>query len=178
MAFDFKNLDAVTRKQMVSEIDLDVSQGKLYLSKHFKDDVADQYESLIREAAESHDETWLANEIRKLGLLKTRTMAKHPKKDTMIEKAVPVTAADTFAEGEFNRFYARGLCQRAVAEGIPEVEVYRAKQVMNARSASEEMIGKRLEARALLADLRTSLGVDTALQLPPGPNSGLSVFLP
>lgn len=30
-------------------------------------------------------------------------------------KKVPVTAAETLAEGEFNRFYARGLCLREVA---------------------------------------------------------------
>jgi hypothetical protein len=36
------------------------------------------------------------------------------------------------------------------------------------------MIGRRLNAQALLGDLRKHVGVDTALGLPPGPNSGLS----
>jgi hypothetical protein len=44
---------------------------------------------------------------------------------------VPVTAADTLAEGEFNRFYLRGLCRRASAANMAEIEVYRAKEVAN-----------------------------------------------
>jgi len=32
-------------------------------------------------------------------------------------------AADTLAEGEFNRFYARGLCAQVLSSGGTEVEV-------------------------------------------------------
>lgn len=49
---------------------------------------------------------------------------------------------------------------------------------MVARSASEAMIGSHIDPHALLEDLRTHQGIDTALGLPPGPNSGLSVKLP
>ena len=91
---------------------------------------------------------------------------------------VPYTAPETLAEGEFNRFYARGLCRRAIEEGTSQLIVYRAKQVMNARSASQAKIGTKISAKELLQDLRTHPGVDTALGLPQGPNSGLSVKLP
>ncbi|BBI63173.1 hypothetical protein HSBAA_44790 [Vreelandella sulfidaeris] len=40
---------------------------------------------------------------------------KKPKGGTTIAK-IPVTANETLAEGEFNRFYARGFCQRAIKE--------------------------------------------------------------
>ncbi len=82
------------------------------------------------------------------------------------------------AEGEFNRFYARGLCRRAIAEGIEALVVYRAKEVVNPRAESVALIGKSLPAKQLLEDLRAHIGTDTALGLPPGPNSGLSVKLP
>jgi hypothetical protein len=82
------------------------------------------------------------------------------------------------AEGEFNRYYCRGLCQRALEVGIEEVEVYRAKAVTTPRPESQRLIGRRLSARSLLNDLRTSQGVEPALGVPPGPNSGLSVRLP
>jgi hypothetical protein len=36
---------------------------------------------------------------------------------------VPITAADTLAEGEFNRFYARALCRYALLHGIDALEV-------------------------------------------------------
>jgi hypothetical protein len=91
---------------------------------------------------------------------------------------VPATAPETLAEGEFNRFYIRGLCVRALAEGITELVIYRAKQVENPRSESTAKIGLKISAQALLTDLRANPGVDTALGLPPGPNSGLSVKLP
>jgi len=91
---------------------------------------------------------------------------------------VPVSAPETLAEGEFNRFYARGLCARAIAEGISEVVVYRGKQVQQPRPVSQAMIGRRIDPTALLKDLRKSQGVEPALGIPPGPNSGLTVRLP
>jgi hypothetical protein len=90
---------------------------------------------------------------------------------------VPVTAPDTLAEGEFNRFYIRGLCLRAIQDGVAELIVYRAKEVSSPRRESEAMIGARLPPERLLQDIRTHPGVDTAFGLPPGPNSGLSVHL-
>lgn len=47
--------------------------------------------------------------------------------------------------------------------------------VRNPRPESEAMVGSRLPAQALLDDLRTSQGVEPALGLPPGPNSGITV---
>ena len=87
-------------------------------------------------------------------------------------------AHEMLAEGEFNRFYIRALCLRAIEDGMAQVIVYRAKAVQNARSESERKIGQGVPVEALLRDLRTHPGVDTALGLPPGPNSGLSVRLP
>lgn len=174
MSFNFHNLDEPTRKQMLAEIDFDVQTKKLYMSKRFKPGVDAQYEALVRQAAKQHAEGWLASEIRRAGLLKTHEEATKPKGGTYT-KEVPVTAADTFADGEFNRFYARGLCQRAIAEGIADVVVYRAKQVDDPRPESEALIGKRFPAAKLLQDLRANPGVETALGRP---NSGLSVRLP
>lgn len=58
--------------------------------------------------------------------------------------------------------------------GGTELEIYRAGYSRSPRSESEAMIGRRIDAQALLEDLRAHAGVDTALGLPPGPNSGLS----
>jgi hypothetical protein len=99
------------------------------------------------------------------------------RKGTAYTKAVPVNAPETLAEGEFNRFYARALCRRALVAQVSHVRVYRAKPVAKPRSESVQMIGTLLEPQALLDDLRTHIGMDTALGLPPGPNSGLSIEL-
>ena len=58
------------------------------------------------------------------------------------------------AEGEFNRFYIRGLCLRAIASGIVDLVIYRAKQVANPRSDSALKIGTTINAQALLDYLR------------------------
>jgi hypothetical protein len=89
-----------------------------------------------------------------------------------------VNAHEMLAEGEFNRFYIRAICLRAIEDGVPEVIVYRAKPVEHARAESEQKIGKGVAPEALLRDLRAHPGIDTALGLPQGPNSGLSVYLP
>ena len=88
---------------------------------------------------------------------------------------VPVNAPDTLSEGEFNRYYVRGLCIRVIEEDMDKVEVYRGKPVNQPRPESEVLLGKRLPAESLLEDLRKSNGVEPALGLPPGPNSGLTV---
>lgn len=103
---------------------------------------------------------------------------KKTKTGKVINARVPVNALETLAEGEFNRYYARGLCVRAIAEGIDEVIVYRGKDVQNPRIESQYKIGQRVKAKDLLEDLRRSLGVEPALGIPPGPNSGLTICLP
>lgn len=91
-------------------------------------------------------------------------------------KRVPENAHETLAEGEFNRFYMRGLCRAAMEDGIT-VEAYRARASANPRPESEALVGREFVPAQLLADLRQHIGVDTAFGLPPGPNSGLSARL-
>lgn len=66
----------------------------------------------------------------------------------------------------------------SIEDGITSLEIYRAKLVSNPRAESQARIGSRIDPQALLDDLRTHPGVDTALKLPAGLNSGLSVKLP
>lgn len=86
-----------------------------------------------------------------------------------------VNAHEVLAEGEFNRFYMRALCLHA-SQTEQGVVVFRAKSVARPRPESEQMIGRRMDPARLLTDLRTH-PTDTALGLPPGPNSGLSLNL-
>jgi hypothetical protein len=81
------------------------------------------------------------------------------------------------AEGEFNRFYIRGLCRRALGAGIAQLIIYRAKTVGSPRAESELRIGATLDPTELLQDLRANIAVETCLGVPPGPNSGLCVKL-
>jgi hypothetical protein len=176
MALHYESLNAATRLFMTVEVRFDVAADKLYVSDRLNDRGRSEWAALIELAAEQHDDVWLASEIRRKDLLNPTEVRRKPKGGTTVAQ-IPHTAADTFAEGEFNRFYVRGLCARAIEEAIPEVEVYRARHVENPRPASEAMIGRRMFPIALLTDLRASQGVEPALGLPPGPNSTLSVRL-
>lgn len=176
MALNLINLDAVTRKFMLDEIERDEKAGNLYIGKRLSNRGAADYPALLRAAAAAADDSFLANELRTPGRVNP-TETRNTKNGVTWVK-VPVTAPDTLSEGEFNRFYARGLCRRAIDEGKPQVRVYRAKQVVNPRIDSEALIGRVFGAEKLLEDLRTHIGTDTALGLPNGPNSGLSICLP
>lgn len=89
---------------------------------------------------------------------------------------VPVTAHTTMAEGEFNRFYIRAICLRAIDKGQPNVLVYRGRHSDEPRPESERLIGTPISAQKLLSDLRASPGVDAAFGLAK-PSSGITVKL-
>ena len=173
VGISYESLDADVRKCMLGELQRDIANGSLYMGKRLTEEGRDQWPDLLREAIANHDDNWLANELRTRQLVKAREERRRNGKVTFAK--IPVTAPDTLAEGEFNRFYARGLCLDVLNTGGTEVEVYRGKAVSRARSQSVAMIGQVVPAVALLDDLRTSPGMDTALGLPPGPNSGLTV---
>ena len=177
MALSLVNLDNQTRPLMNDEIESDVKNSTLYFSPRLSPLGKQDYPDLLRTAARYRDDTWFADELRKGGRLNATEQARKPS-GGYVTKKVPVNAADMLAEGEFNRFYIRGLCLRAIASGIVDMVIYRAKQVANPRSDSALKIGTTINAQALLDDLRARVGIDTVLGLPPGPNSGLSMKLP
>jgi len=177
MGLHLENLDERTRQHMVKELERDTANGKLYLSSRLNEQGKKEYENLLRQALQNGNDETLAQRLRSGGLLRS-TEEKQKRTGGVTMSRVPVTAAETLSEGEFNRFYIRGLCLRAIQDGIPELVIYRAKEVANPRPESQSKIGTTISAEALLEDLRKHQGVDTALGLPAGPNSGLTVRLP
>jgi hypothetical protein len=177
MPLQHHHLDDRTRKLMLAEIEQDIASKKLYLSDNLSPQGRIEYAGLLKGATVNGNDETLAQELstrlnshEKPRQLKSGELSKPP--------IMRVNAHEMLAEGEFNRFYMRAICARVIEDGIKSVVVYRAKEVANARSASEEMLGKHMPPEALLQDLRTNPGVDTALGLPPGPNSGLCIRLP
>jgi len=170
--FTLPNLDPRTRDFMLEEIEHDIAHDTLYFSKRLTSAGERDYARNLQEAARAGDVGTFTDALRRPGQIETMEM-----RSTGPAK-VPHTAAETLAEGEFNRFYIRALCRRAIEDGIEEVIVFRAKEVSNPRPASEAMLGAAKDPHRLLKDLRANPGTDTALGLPPGPNSGLSVHLP
>ena len=178
MGLAYANLDAETRGYVLEEIDMAVADKSIYLSPWLSPRGLTDWATLLRIAAENGSDDTLAAELRREGRVNVTAQRRKPKSTEMTTYRVPDTAPMTMAEGEFNRFYCRGLCRRAIANGVAELEVYRAKQVEHPRPESEAKIGTHADPRAILEDLRKSPGVEPALGLPPGPNSGLTLRLP
>lgn len=172
MGLELADLDDTTRQHMLTELEHDLQTNNLYFGKFLTDAGRQQYPSLLREAIESGSDDSLAEALSAPGILVTHHQRRKPS-GGFTEAKVPKTAPVTLAEGEFNRFYLRGLCARAMATG-QKIEIYRARTSSQPRPKSEALIGSQLDPADLLDDLRANTGVDTALGLPPGPNSGLS----
>lgn len=166
--FHFKQLTPEIRALMLEEVEHDIGQGTLYYSKRFTDQGIQDYPDLLRDAVNTGNDVTLGNSLQQKYRIATQETTK-----TGVKK-VPFDAHETLAEGEFNRFYIRAICVWSMKHG-KSLRVYRAKHVENARSASELKIGQSADPQQLLNDLRANPGVDTALGLPAGPNSGLSV---
>jgi hypothetical protein len=177
MGLIYEHLDERIREFMIKEIEFDITKKNLYISKRLNDTGRDKYQELLKSAAQMHDDNWLANELRSSGCFKAFVEKEKPSGGSTTAK-VPVNAPETLAEGEFNRFYIRGLCRAAIEDSIPELEICRGKEVSQPRPESEASIGKTVRAEKLLEDLRKSVGVEPALGVPSGPNSGLTARLP
>lgn len=158
---------------MLAELEHDLENQRLYYSKWFTAEGKLHYPGLCRDAIETGSDETLSASLSAPGTF-AETYEKRTPSGGTTTAAVPRTAPATFSEGEFNRFYLRGLCARLIANGAGQVEIYRARESAQPRPSSEALLGSILDPEALLADLRGNLGVDTALGLPPGPNSGLS----
>jgi hypothetical protein len=176
VTFNFKDLSPTIRGHMISEITADLGGNKLYISDNLNPAGQKQYAALLLQAATSGSEGTLATALQ--GHLNTHEKPRvNSKTGVTTQPTMRINAHEMLAEGEFNRFYMRAICIEAIAKNLQTVTVYRAKAVANARSESMARVGTSVSAIDLLKDLRASVGIDTHLGLPPGPNSGLSIHL-
>jgi hypothetical protein len=170
----YESLDPVTRRYSLAELDRDVESGSIIISDRIRPSAVPEYQVLLRDALKYYDDQWLEERIQ--GLLVDFEIRRTPSGDTTTAK-LPTYAARVLAEGDFNRYYMRGVCARALDEGHQEVEVYRARLSVEPRPESAELEGKRLSAATLLRELR-AVGADALAETTLGkPNSGLSVRL-
>lgn len=174
MPFDFRNLDNDTRRYMVEEIDAAIHADNLYFSKRFTAAGEAAWPTLLLDAARGHDEHWLAYQLEAQSLLKDLEGSGTPS-GGYTTKYVPHTAAETIAEGQFNRYYILGVCCRAMEEGIGQVIVYRAKAVADPRPESEALLGELVNPSVLSDEIRPrDQSLRHALLQP---NSGLTVHI-
>jgi len=177
MGINYVNLDAETRAYMRTESDM----GGHYQSPRLTAQALANWVPLLNQAIEAHNDDWLAAAL--LDGDNFHREESYTRKDTGKTYSRAINAAHSaqqLAEGEFNRYYLRGLCRRAQDAGIPHLVVYRGKQVEKPRPESEAMIGKSIPVDELLAALRSHdfVSIEVALKVPSGPSSGLTARLP
>lgn len=177
MSLTLINLDERTRSLMLKEVESDDERGELYISSRLSKHGQQDYPHLLEEAVAKYDAAWLADMLRAGNRMNVAEQRRKPKGGYTVAK-VPASAPETLAEGEFNRFYIRALCRRAKEDNITELIIYLAKDVSSVRPEAEKLVGTAVGVDVLFNNVITAAGVDAALGLPPGRNSGLSVRLP
>jgi hypothetical protein len=172
--FIFPQLDSRTRELMLAELAVDRDSGKAYIGARLNPDGAIRYRNALEFALRQGTPTELQQQLEPVpgNLWIAAITAKNGRRST-----TPSTAAQTLAEGEFNRCYMRAICLRATEEGDGTVRVIRGKGVVNPRSDPLVRVqeGDVLDAAAVLDDIRLHPGSETDLGMPRGPNSGLSL---
>lgn len=176
MGIAYQNLDDDTRAFMLDE----AKMGGHYISPRLSPAGQAGWTSLFEEAVRSHDDDWLAAQIIEKRLMNDEEEYVRSGVTRMRKVNIP-HSAQMLAEGEFNRYYIRGLCMRAKRDSIVELEIYRGKEVRTPRPESEAKIGTMVAVGDLLAALRSNDFVtveESAFGVPSGPNSGLTAKIP
>lgn len=169
--FHFDNLDQITRRYMLLEVDQAIQTSQLHFSRRFNEAGTAQYPQLLRDAVSSGSEATLT------AALQLQQCFRMEEKQGAVTRKVPDNAAASFAEGEFNAFYMRGVCHRAIQEGVM-VEVYRARASRAPREASQLIEGHMEDPHRVLLLLKNSPdGIHRGPSMPAGTNSGLSIRL-
>ncbi|MFS4428571.1 hypothetical protein [Chryseobacterium sp. S90] len=167
--FNFLNLDSEVRNFMLDEINLDVERDVFFLSERLNEYGKSVYEDfLIKSVKEGDEEGFEA--LLEFPKFFNGTEIKNSK-----QSKVPKNASTLICQSEFNRYYIRGVCLKAIKDGVESVEIYRGRQSSFVRPESELQIGKKLDPRELLEDLRNSIGKQPKLF--PEINSGLTIMI-
>jgi hypothetical protein len=175
VGLNYVDLDAMTRPFMLAESAL----GNHYASPRLTPLGASNWVPALNRAIEREADDWLATHLIQTRAIKDQEAYVRNGK-SFIRNINIQSACWQLAEGEFNRYFIRGLCCRALDSGVTHLIVYRAKSVSHARPESTAKIGMHIAATMLLAALRSNnfVSIEDALAVPGGPNSGLSVRLP
>ncbi|MDQ3949200.1 MAG: hypothetical protein M3282_02545 [Gemmatimonadota bacterium] len=174
MPLQYENLDPATRRYALTELDQDLAEGAFHASERLRPSAVGDYPHLLHEALRYYDDLWLEERVSDL-LVDVETRRTRSGGQTMAK--VPQMAGRMLAEHDFNRYYMRGVCLRAIEEGRQVVEVYRARLSLRPRPESADLEGRRLPAREVLDQLRGQTSDESATAPLGRSNSGLSVRL-
>jgi hypothetical protein len=174
MPLQYENLDPTTRRYALSELEQDLASGAFHASERLRPEAVGEYQRLLSEALRYYDDRWLEEHAADLLI---ETESRRTRTGGTTTARVPQFAARLLAEGDFNRYYMRGVALRAIDEGRHILEVYRARLSLEPRPESAQIEGRRIPAAEVLEHLRGPLSVDPNVATLGRTNSGLSVKL-
>jgi hypothetical protein len=174
MPLQYENLDPTTRRYALAELDHDLASGAFHISERLRPEAVGQYQRLLNEALRYYDDRWLEEHASDLLV---ESESRRTRSGGTTTARIPQMAARMLAEGDFNRYYMRGVALRAIEEGRQILEVYRARLSLEPRPESAELEGRRVPAAELLDHLRGPLSADPTVAPLGRTNSGLSVRL-
>jgi hypothetical protein len=174
MPLQYENLDPTTRRFAISELDRDLASGAFHCSERLRPEAVAEYQRLLHEALRYYDDRWLEEHASDLLV---ESESRRTRSGGTTTARVPQMAARLLAEGDFNRYYMRGLAVRAIDEGRQVLEVYRARLSLEPRPESAVVEGTRISATEVLDHLRGPLSTDPSVMPLGRTNSGLSVRL-
>ena len=174
MPLKYDDLDPATRRHAIAELDADIASGAFHPSDRLRPTAIADYQRLLRDAIRYYDDLWLEQHA---GDLLVDFEPRHTRSGGQTTAKVPEMAPRMLAEGDFNRYYMRGVALRAIEEGRQVVEVYRARLSLEPRAESAELEGHRLAAREVVDYLRGQRVEDPTVARLARPNSGLSIRL-
>jgi hypothetical protein len=174
MPLQYQNLDPTTRRYAIAELDHDISTGAFHVSERLRPEAVAQYQRLLHEAIRYYDDRWLEEHASDLLV---ESESRRTRDGGTTTARVPQMAARLLAEGDFNRYYMRGVALRAIEEGRQILEVYRARLSLEPRPESAALEGSRVSATEVLNHLRGPISPDQTVAPLGRTNSGLSVRL-
>jgi hypothetical protein len=176
VSLDLAHLDSHTRQFMLEEFEADLADGSLYCSPHLNEAGLANYPDLLRDAVLTGTEASLAEALYTGDTVRQPIRRQHLKELGPGEALADVTT--NLAEREFHRFYIRGLCRRALDQGVSTLVIYRARPPDPGRAPSNTMVGVRIVVSSLLEDLRGTFRSLPPHGLPQCRDPGLSVRFP
>src|ERR1044071_5534375 len=174
MPLQYESLDPTTRRFAIAELDSDLATGSYHTSERIRPTAVAEYQRYLHESLRYYDDRWFEEHASDLMI---DHEARRTRSGGQTAVRLPEMASRMLAEGDFNRYYMRGVALRAIEEGREVVEVYRARLSMEPRVESAQLEGRRLPAKEVLAYLRGEEASDPAVTALGRPNSGLSVRL-
>lgn len=171
--FNFENLTPEIRLIMKSEVNSDIQNDLLYFSTRFTSIGTQNYPDYLLQSIKEGNEATLANLLTNECYTSTERT-----KDGKLHRVNYKAANSNFSSGQFNHYYMRAVAIQAVELGVKPT-IYRARNSLSPRQESIKKIGEEVDASALLEYLRSNTKynntIENYLQIPSGPNSGLSV---